>query len=307
MTRDGPVSLSSLALLGAMVLLWASAFPMIKLALEGMAPSHLTLLRHLIASAAFLPLLLLSRSRLWPRREDLFGFVGLGVIGITVYHLAINYGEVHVSAGATSLIVGIAPALTALVAWWLVGERMPLLGWAGSAVAIAGVALITLGEGSAGLHPAAAVVFLAPVSAAFFAVMQRSFLRRYRPLEVTAFFTWGGTLPLLVFLPGLFTALPGLETAPLWATAYLGVMPSAIAYTAFAIVLVRVSAPTATSFLYLIPVAALLMSWWWLGETPTWLTLVGGVVAVAGLLLIQWAKRTAVSAASAPVLRPRSP
>lgn len=303
MTREGPVTLSHMALLGLLVLLWGSSFPLIKLALAGMSPSHLTLLRHLIASAAFLPLLLLSRSRLWPRREDVLGFIGLGLVGITVYHLGLNYGETHVSAGATSLIVATAPALTALVAWRLVGERMPLWGWVGSAVAIAGVALITVGDGSAGFHPMAAVVFLAPLSAAFFAVLQRSFLQRYRPVEVTAFFTWGGTLPLLVFLPGLLGGLPGTGAAPLWATVYLGVVPSAIAYTVFAFVLVHVTAPTAASFLYLIPAAALLMSWWWLGETPTWLTLVGGTVAVAGLLLIQQAKRGPASEDAGP---PRS-
>ncbi len=283
---------STLVVLIGLVLLWASAFPVIKLALDGMSAADLTLLRHLVASACFLPLLLLSRARLLPERKDLLGFLGLGMVGITVYHLGLNYGEVHVSAGATSLIVAAAPALTALVAWWLAGDRMPLWGWIGSAVAFAGVALITVGDGGpTGLPAAAALVFLAPVTAAFFAVLQRRYLQRYRPLEVTAFLTWGGTLPLLAFLPGTFAALPSIPVEAFGAAAYLGVVPSAIAYTLFAIALSRITAPVVMSFLYLVPVCALLMSWWLLGESPSWLTLAGGAVVVLGLVLIQRAKR----------------
>jgi drug/metabolite transporter (DMT)-like permease len=49
----------------------------------------------------------------------------------------------------------------------------------------------------------------------------------------------------------------------------------------------RAPAPFVTSFLYLIPVVALWLSWWWLAEVPSSLMLVGGAVAVVGLVLIQ--------------------
>jgi drug/metabolite transporter (DMT)-like permease len=104
-----------------------------------------------------------------------------------------------------------------------------------------------------------------------------------------------------VFLPGLPQALAAAGGVPLLATLHLGVVPSAIAYTLFAIALQRAPAPFVTSFLYLIPVVALLLSWWWLGEVPSALTLIGGAVAVAGLALIQRsrhaARRRAVPAA----------
>ena len=287
--------------LGLLVVFWASAFPSIKLALEGLGPGHLTLARHLVASLAFVPLLLLFRARPWPARTDAPGFVGLGLIGITTYHLALNFGEVHVSAGASSLIIATAPALTALVAWWLTGDRLPALGWWGTAVAFGGVALIVLGDGTLGaMHPAAGLILLSAASAAFFAVLQRPLLQRYRPLEVTAYVTWGGTLPLLVLLPSLPDAVAQAGAAPLLATLHLGVVPSAIAYTLFAMALQRSPAPIVTSFLYLVPVVALLLSWWWLGEVPSGLTLVGGIVAVAGVTLVQRARRGARRAARQP-------
>lgn len=282
----------TLVALGFVVVLWASAFPAIKIGLEGFAPAHLTLLRHGVASLAFVPLLLVFRARKWPAWRDAPAFLGLGVVGMTVYHLALNFGEVHVSAGATSLIIATAPALTALVAWALTGDRFPPLGWLGSAVSFAGVALIVLGDGAVGrIHPAAGLVLISALATALFAVLQRPLLRRYHPLEVTAFVTWGGTLPLLAVAAGVPGAVAAAPAAALWAVVHLGVVPSAIAYTLFAYALSRAPAPLVTSFLYLVPVVALLLSWWFLGEVPSPLTLLGGAVAVVGLVLVQRSKR----------------
>jgi drug/metabolite transporter (DMT)-like permease len=295
------VSAGTFVVLGFLVVLWASAFPAIKIGLEGYGPAHLTLLRHAVASLAFVPLLLVFRRRLWPERRDVARFVGVGVVGITTYHLALNFGEVHVSAGATSLIIATAPVLTALVAWGLTGDRLPALGWLGSAIAFGGVALVVLGDGPVGrIHPAAALVLLSATATAFFAVLQRPFFRRYRPLEVTAFLTWGGTLPLLVFAPGALAAIADAPPSATLAVLHLGVVPSAIAYTLFAIALSRAPAPLVTSFLYLVPVVALLLSWWWLGEVPSRLTLVGGLVAVLGLVLVQRSKRARAPLAPRP-------
>ena len=284
-----PATLVALALL---VVFWASAFPSIKVALEGLGPGHLTLARHLVASLVFVAFLAAFRARMWPEMRDVPALLALGTVGIAVYHFALNVGESYVSAGATSLIIATAPAITAIVAWRLHGDALPPLGWAGTALAMAGVVLVVLGDGPVGrMHPAALLIALSAVATAFFAVLQRPFLARYRPLEVTAYVTWGGTLPLLLFAPGLPTALAEAGTTPLLAVVHLGIVPSAIAYTLFAVALKAAPAPLVTSFLYLVPVVALLLSWWWLGEVPTPLTLAGGAVAVAGLTLIQRARR----------------
>jgi len=294
------VSAATIVALTIVVVLWASAFPAIKLGLEGLAPGHLTLARHLVASLVFVPFLLVFRARLLPRRADLPALLGLGFIGITVYHLSLNTGEQRVSAGATSLIIATAPALTAVIAWFVLRDRLGPLGWLGTALGLLGVTLIVLGDGSRalglGLEPYAGLILLAAFATAWFAVLQRSLLRRYRPLEFTAYVTWAGTLPMLVFLPGLAEALAGAGSLPLLATLHLGVFPSAVAYTLFALALSRAPATVVTAWLYLIPGFALLFSWWWLGEVPTVLTLVGGLVVVSGVVLVNVSKRRRTAA-----------
>ena len=275
-----------------LALLWGSAFPGIKLGLLGLSAPHLTLLRFLVASLCFVIYLAVTKKRLFPERRDLPTFFLAGVLGITIYHLALNYGEVHVSAGAASLIIATAPALTAIVAFFTLGDRLPGLGWVGIGVSFAGVILIVSGD-SAGLslNPFALLILLSALATAFFAVLQKPLFARYRAVEVTAFCAWAGTLPLLVFLPGFFADVAGAGAVPLAATVYIGVFPAAIAYAQFSYAISKLPVSLATTFLYAVPVFSLGFAWLLLGEVPSPMTLLGGVVALSGIGLVTYAKR----------------
>lgn len=275
-----------------LAVLWGSAFPLIKVGLSGMSAANLTLLRFLVASLCFILYLTLSKKRLFPHLRDVPTFFLAGSLGITVYHLALNYGELHVSAGAASLIIATAPALTAVVAFFVLRDRLPLLGWLGIAGSFAGVLLITLGD-SAGLslNPYALLVLLSALTTALFTVVQKPLYVRYRAVEVTAFATWAGTLPLLVFLPWFFPDVADAGATPLWAGIYLGIFPAAIAYVQFSYAISKLPVTLATSFLYSVPVFSLLFSWLFLAEVPSLLTLVGGAIAIAGIAVVAYAKR----------------
>lgn len=301
------VPLGVAALLLVQAAIWGSAFPMIKLGLEDFSVPHFTLLRHLVASATFVPLLLAFRAKLWPRRRDLPYFLLLGAVGFLVYHLALNYGEQRVSAGAASLIIATAPAITAVIAAFMTDDRLPVGGWIGSAISLLGVTLVVLGESRVDLGSAfslyALFIVVAAVATAFFAVLQRKMFAHYRPIEVAAFATWLGTAPMLVFLPGLAGAVASAGSNALLAGVYTGILPSAVAYTIFAYALSKSPVTVVTAFLYMVPVFSLLGAWLLLGETPSLLTYLGGAVAISGVVLLNLAKqrstrRTTVRAAA---------
>ncbi|MEX2534823.1 MAG: DMT family transporter [Trueperaceae bacterium] len=292
-----------LALMG-LVVLWASAFPVIKVGLEGLGVLHLTLLRHLVASLCFAPFLALTRQRLFPEKRDVLPFMLLGAVGIGLYHTALNAGELRVSAGATSLIIGAAPALTAVLARIFLNDRLPVLGWIGSLVSFAGIALIVVGDSAAvGFDPYALFVLVSALAAAIYFVWQKPFYTRYRASEVTAFATWGGTLPLLAFLPGLGGDVADAGSGVL-AAVYLGVFPSAVAYSLLAFALARTPVTVVSAYLYAVPVFALLFSWALLGEVPTLVTLIGGAIAITGIVLVNIVK---VRGARRELRRARTP
>ncbi|WP_456444436.1 DMT family transporter [Deinococcota bacterium DY0809b] len=289
------MDLTTLSALAFTLVLWASAFAGIRAGLEGYGPAHLALLRFLVASSTLVVYAALARVRP-PRRADLGRIALLGFLGITVYHVALNYGELTVSAGAASLLIASGPIFTALLAVFFLGERLTPLGWAGIGLGFAGVALIALGEGG-GLRfsPGAFWIVLAAFSTSLYFVFQKPLHRRYTPLEVTAYTLWAGTLWMLPLLPGLPAELVAAPPAATWSVVYLGVGPGALAYVAWTFALSRAPASRVTSFLYLSPALAIVIAWLWLGEWPSLLAVVGGAVAIVGVLVTQYAGRAPAS------------
>jgi drug/metabolite transporter (DMT)-like permease len=268
------------------VMLWASAFPGIRAGLVGYRPTQLAVLRYLVASILLLLVAPLAHVRV-PLIRDIPTLAVLGGVGITAYNLALNYGETRVPAGAASFLGNTVPIFTAVLASFFLHERLRSLGWMGLLVSFTGSAVIAFGSGGGyGFNPWTALVLAAAIFQAIFFVLQKPLLRSYRPMELTAYAIWSGTIFNLAFLPGLKDAVIRSPQSATLAAVYLGVFPASIAYLAWAFVLSRRSAQEAGSFLYLVPVVSVIIAWVWLGEKPSALTLIGGALTLGGVVLV---------------------
>jgi len=293
-SRGGTERLAALALVTTIVL-WASAFAGIRVALRAFGPEHLSLLRLAVASAVLGAIAVARGGLRVPARADLPGLLLVAFTGMTAYQLLLNAGEVSVPAGTASLLVNVSPLFTAILAVTLLGERLSVRARAGIAVGFGGAALVAVSRGGGlGFDARALLVLGAAVAQATFFVAQKGLLERSRleAFDLTAWAMWLGTAMLLPFAPGLPHAVASAPAGALAAVLYLGVGASAVGFVSWAYASARVPVSFAASTLYAVPVVAGAVAWLWLGETPAPLAVAGGAVALAGVALTAAARRS---------------
>jgi drug/metabolite transporter (DMT)-like permease len=279
--------------LASVVVLWAGAFAAIKHLLEtGLSGPEIAAGRYILAAPGFGVALRASGGLPGIARRDLIRIALAGVLTVTVYHLALNAGEVHTTAGTAAVMIGTAPAITLALAVGLGLERFS--GWraAGLALAFAGVVVvITLGSGQRVSLDATAGPLLVLVSAFSFAaynVLVKPLVGRLGTIPVSSAASLLGTLPLLAAVrPGTLDDMRNMSAADAVLMLYLGLACTLFAYIAWAIALGRLDASRTVAYLYGVPPLAVLIGAVALGEHVTGWLVVGGALVIGGVALAQ--------------------
>src|SRR3954453_10889366 len=267
------------------VTLWASAFVGIRAAGQDLSAGALTLARLLVGSAA-LGTLVAVRHEALPPRADLPRLIACGVLWFGVYNLALNEAERHVDAGTAAMLVNVGPVIIAVLAGTVLHEGFPRTLVAGCAVAFGGALLIGAAT-SDGLAPSwgAVLCLVAAVTYAIAVVAQKPLLARSSPLTITWLACVVGMVCCLPFAPRLVGDLGDAGGGAVAWTVYLGLFPTAVAFTTWAYALRHTTAGRMGATPYLVPPLATLMGWAYSGETPPGLALAGGLLCLAGAAL----------------------
>jgi drug/metabolite transporter (DMT)-like permease len=289
--RARPAVVDWLALGAALltVVLWASAFVGIRALADDLSPGPFALGRLLVATAALAVIAGLRRPALPKQRRD-FALIGVsGVIWFGGYFVALNAGEQLVDAGTAAMLVNVGPILIAVFAGLFLAEGFPPRLVVGSAIAFTGTVVIGVASGTQADDPSAPVgvvlCLLAALAYAIGVTVQKPALARVPALTVTWLACSVGALVTLPFLPQLVAEL---ETAPRDAIAwvvYLGIFPTAIAFTTWAFALNRTTAGRLGSTTYLVPPVAIALAWLVLTEAPPALAFLGGALCIAGVVV----------------------
>ena len=230
-----------------------------------------------------------------------------GLTGITIYHVALNFGEVKVSAGAASLLIAAGPVFTALMSVAFLGERLKWIGWLGIAHLVRGRGADLVRRGRR-LHVrarGAARAALGGVDCGVLHPVERAAHQVLRARDDVVRDLARHDPDARVLAGPVSDRSPVAPVPATLAVIYLGVFPGAIAYVLWSYALARMPASILSTFLYLSPALAILIAWMWIGEVPQVLTLVGGALAVAGVVVVNTRGR-ARSARRASKASPRS-
>lgn len=268
---------------GVTMLLWASAFIVIRDAGTEFGPGALAFGRLLTGTLALTAVALIRRPTL-PRGRPLLLVIAYGVLWFGIYAIMVNAAEHHLDAGTTALVVNVGPILIAVLAGLYLGEGFPRPLLAGLTVAFVGVAIIAVAT-STGRHDTAGVLF-ALVAAALYAVgvlLQKQALATVDPFTATWLGCAAGAAACLPWAGDLISDLGSASAGATAGLIYLGLFPTALAFATWAYALRRMNAGRLSVSSYLVPVFTVLLSWLFLGEVPTGLALAGGALCLAGL------------------------
>jgi drug/metabolite transporter (DMT)-like permease len=267
------------------VVMWASAFPAIRVAAPDLGVIGLSFARLAIAALALLAIAPFAHVRPPERRHALLLAVA-AFFGMTAYQVLLNAGELHVAAGPASIVVASAPLVSVAIAALALGERLTVAKIAGSSVAIAGVAVVSLARSGASVTSALWIVVAAAVVQGIYHPLTKPLLRSRSALEVATYTMVAGALMALPLLPWGWDQLVS-APASAWASAlYLALVPSALGFVLWGYALANLPVATSTSLLYLVPPVAVFIAFVWLGEIPRPGELLGGLVVLAGVVLV---------------------
>lgn len=286
-----------------MAALWGASWPWGRVLAQSMPPLAATSLRFILASLALL-LWMHYRGGLQPlMRLNARQWLGLGcaaAAGVLGYSTFFMLGVQLVPAGKASIVVTLNPAATLLLAALIFGERLNARIVLGMVLAVLGawIALAGgVGPGSWLEHTGRGELLLLGCVACWVAytLIGRMVLQGLDALTTTCASSLLGAL----MLAGLSLAVEGragwshLASAPWPSWACLVAMAlgtTALAYVWFFDGVKLLGAGAAAGYIALVPVFGILFSSLWLGESLQWSLLIGGAIAVAGMLTMHFAR-----------------
>lgn len=274
------------------MLAWASAFVVIRGVGTSFGGGSLALARLLVGSVV-LGLILLASRRQWvrPTGREWALIAGFGVAWFGAYNIALNIAEQTLDAGTTAMLINIAPVFLALGAGLILREGIPPWLAIGGGVALVGVIVIGLASrpsgSDMGIGSRAGVIWclVAALTYTVGVLMQKPALKRLPAAQVTFLGCVIGAVACLPFAPQLVRDLASAPLHAIAAAVYLGVVPTAIAFSTWAYALSRIPAGQLGVSTYVVPPLAILLALLVFGEVPPMMAVFGGAVCLVGVAL----------------------
>lgn len=298
-TPANTLATTHLGLLG-MAIMWGASWPAGKVLSMATNPMQAGAWRFSVACAALLVCVLIENKGRLPRLslKQTLGMILGGAVGVFGYAYFFMYGLQTVPAGRASLVVTLNPVLTTLFAALLFGERFNRNIAIGMVLAfVGGIVVLTHGQPWKLFVGELGIGELMLLGCAFawsaYTLLGKKLLQGVPALTAITYTScaglamlWAGTIAFeTVQSPWV------LQTQVYAALLFLGLGATGLAYVWYFKGIAELGAGTAASYISLVPVFGVLSSVLFLGEALDASLLVGGALAVSGVVMMNRARQ----------------
>lgn len=272
------------------IIIWGTTFIASKILLEQFTPLQVMIMRFLIA---YLTLFILNHKLEKSTLKEEVTFLSLAIMGTTIYFLFENQALTLTFASNVSIILSVAPVLTAIFAHiFTKDEKMNRNIIWGSLIAFIGVALVVFnGTVVLRLNPLGDLLtFGAALSWAIYSIILKKHVSLYNPIYLTrkvVFYSIVTTLPMLLLEGEAFPYKVLLQPSLILNFLFLGVLGSGICYVAWNIATRNLGIITTNNYIYLSPFVTMVSAGIILKENITVMGILGALLIVAGVVVAQ--------------------
>ena len=270
------------------IFLWASAYPLTKIAQTHFTPIPISFIRSFIAGFFMLAIGRMHGMQL-PQKKHIPLFLASGALGYVIYTVAMNIGLMTLPSATCSLLVATSPIMTAIIASKVYNEKINLVSWIAIFIAFAGVAILLLWDSGGQFTIDAAMLWmlLSAASWAGYNIMTRKLVALgYTSAQITCFSMIAAAFWLCFWSADGFRETYTAEWIHILALLYLAIISNALGCILWGKAMAYAEKTSeVANFMFLSPLLSALMSFILLREVPGMGTFIGGAVIIGGLLL----------------------
>ena len=268
------------------VFLWASAFPLTKVAMDHYTPNALGFVRCAVAAIFLLIIGILNHIRK-PQKKDIPWFFLSGCLGFTLYMITFNTGIQPLTSATSSIIIATTPIMTAVVSSKCYGEKINKLGWFTIALAFIGVLILLLWDGVFSINIGLIWTICAAIVFCGYNILNRKLSSMgYTALEIVTYSMFCGAILLAVFSPQGVSQVITAEPKHILSVIYLGAMPMALAYFLWGKAMYWAEKTSeVTNFMFVTPLLSTALGFMLLKEIPNMGTFIGGAIIILSIIL----------------------
>lgn len=286
--------------------LWGGSFFFVGVAIAELSPLMIVTVRLLFAAVA-LWVLALSMGYKIPRSRKIWqAFIGMGILNNAIPFMLIVWSQTHITSGLAAILNATTPIFTVVIAGILLAdERMTKSKVVGVVIGFVGV-IVLVGPSAMSGFGSNIVAQLAVLAAAVCYGVAGVYGRRYRTMGIAPMMAAAGqiTASALLLLPFALLYVSPSQFAEvsthIWlAIAALAIFSTALAYILYFRILASSGATNVVLVTFLVPVSAVLLGFFFLGEQLNPEHFIGMAIIAVGLSAIDgriWERKIKVAA-----------